>query len=111
MQREYKLFLKDILDNIAKIDTFIGSLNYEEFKKDEKTVYAVTKSLEIIAEATQQIPEEVQNKYSYIPWRKIKNFRNLIVHKYWGIDKEIVWDILKNHLKPLKTNIKKILKE
>jgi uncharacterized protein with HEPN domain len=89
---------------------FIKDLDYEHFSKDEKTLYAVSRCFEIIAEAVVNIPDELKEKYSNIEWQKIKDFRNVIVHKYWILDSEIIWDIIKNHLKDLKKEINDILK-
>ncbi len=73
MKREYKFFLTDIIDNIKLIDDFV---------KDKKTIYAVSRSLQIIGEAVSKIPSELQEKHKEIPWKNIKNFRNVVVHKY-----------------------------
>lgn len=108
MKREYKLFLKDILENIEKINCFVEGLDFEHFKNDEKTIYAVVRSLEIIGEAVACIPDNIKEKYEDIPWKDIKNFRNKVVHKYWGVDLEIVWDIIENELESLAKNLKLI---
>lgn len=108
MKREYKLFIKDILDNIEKINKFVEGMDFNHFKNDEKTIYAVTRSLEIIGEAVGCIPKEVKDKYEKIPWKDIKNFRNQVVHKYWGVDLEIVWDIIENELESLVENLKSV---
>lgn len=109
MQRNYDLFLKDIIDNIEKINNFTEAMNFENFKNDEKTIYAVVRCLEIIGEASSNIPEELKLKYNNIKWRDIKDFRNKIIHKYWGVNLEIIWDIIQNEINKLKIEIKKIL--
>ena len=109
MKREYKLFLDDIVENIDKIQRFVSGMSFDDFRKDDKTIYAVSRSLEIIGESVSQIPDEVRDKYDDIPWRDIKNFRNQVVHKYWDVDVEIVWDIVKNELDELKSKIKGLI--
>lgn len=111
MKREYNLFLTDILENIEIIFSFTKGLSFENFKKDEKTIYAVTRALEIIGEATAQIPDEIKNKYPQIQWKKIKGFRDKVVHKYWGVDLEIEWDIIVNELDKFRIQIKDIIKK
>lgn len=110
MKREYKLFLDDIVENIDKIQRFVSGMSFDDFRKDDKTIYAVSRSLEIIGESVSQIPDEVKDKYGDIPWRDIKNFRNQVVHKYWDVDVEIVWDIVKNELDELKSKIKELIR-
>ena len=82
MQRKYNLFLNDILKCISKIKSYTKGLKYEEFSKDEKSIDAVTRNFEIIGEAVSNIPKEIKEKYSQIPWRSIKDMRNSIVHQY-----------------------------
>ncbi len=111
MKREFKIFLQDILNEIFRIKKFTKNLDFKNFKSDEKTIYAVTRSLEIIGEATSQIPIEIRKKYSNINWKEIKGFRDKIVHKYWGVDLEIEWDIIVNELDILKKQIKQIIEK
>ena len=73
-------FLNDILSEINKIFKFVGKMTYAEFTKDEKTIYAVTRSLEIIGEATKNIPDDVKDTYNQIPWSKISGMRNKLIH-------------------------------
>ena len=108
MKRNYKIFLDDILKEIENINKFISDMDFETFCLDEKTKYAVARSLEIIGEAVSKIPEEIKEKHKDIPWQDIKNFRNIVIHKYWDIDVEIIWDIIENELEPLRKNLKKI---
>ena len=68
--------------------------------------YAVIRCLEIIGEAVRQLPEDFKQKYSYIEWRKIVDLRNILIHEYFGIEPEIIWDIVKNKIPTLKTFLK-----
>ncbi|MCZ7395324.1 MAG: DUF86 domain-containing protein [Candidatus Methanoperedens sp.] len=111
MNRDYKLFVKDILDAIDKIDEFIGKMEYGEFIKDDKTATAVVKKIEIIGEAIKNIPRDVRAKYNSIPWRDIVGMRNKITHNYFGIDYEIVWKVVKEKLPALKIQVEQVLKE
>jgi len=86
-------------------------LTFKEFKKDEKTIYAVTRSFIIIGEAVSNISDEIKIKYDYVNWLEIKDMRNIIVHKYWGVDIAIEWEIIESELKLLKKNLLKILKD
>ena len=70
MKRDYVLYIKDILDCVEKIEDFVGDMDFDEFVKDDKTTSAVVRKLEIIGEATKNIPEEMRVKYQEIPWSK-----------------------------------------
>jgi uncharacterized protein with HEPN domain len=86
-------------------------MNYKQFEKDEKTKDAVVRNLEIIGESANQIPNEIQQKYSNIPWAQIVALRNRMIHGYFTIDYRIVWEIVKQNLPSLKKNLEEILKK
>ena len=111
MKRDYKLFIKDILDAIDKIEEFVGKMDYGEFMKDDKTSTAVVKKIEIIGEAIKNIPRDVHAQYKHIPWKDIVGMRNKITHNYFKIDYEIVWNVVKEKLPALKNQIERVLKE
>lgn len=110
MKRELKDYLKDILKALKNIESFTLGVDLDSFIKDEKTNFAVIYALQIIGEATNKIPKEIQDKYNQINWRDIKAMRNLIAHEYFGVDLIIVWDTIKKDLPTLKPVIKDILK-
>ncbi len=85
-------------------------MTYEDFENDERTVDAVIRNLEIIGEAARNIPLELRDKYSDIPWRRIVGLRNVVIHDYFGVDLEIIWEIITKDLLDLKEKIKGILK-
>ena len=111
MKREYLFFLKDILDAIEKIEEFIDDMNFEEFIKDDKTVSAVIRKLEIIGEATKYLPAELRRKYPDLPWSSMAKLRDRLIHGYFVVDHEIVWNVIKKELPLLKPKLEKILKE
>lgn len=110
-KRDISLYLEDILDEIKRIQRFVRDVNnFEEFSKNDLVHYAVLKSLENIGEAVKNIPEDVKNLYS-IEWRKIAGFRDVLVHDYFGIDLEVVWEVVNQKLPELELAINIILKE
>ena len=111
MPREYEDYLRDLLDAIEKIQDFIKDLDYEDFKKDDKTKFAVIRGLEIIGEATKHISEEVRVKYPEVPWKEMAGMRDVLAHDYFGVDEETVWLTAKNKIPQLKPSIEKILNE
>jgi uncharacterized protein with HEPN domain len=108
MKREFNLFLFDILNSINKIKTYVKDISFKDFKNNELIIDAVTRNFEIIGEAVSNIPLEIKNTYSYIPWRDIKDMRNSIIHNYWKVDLNIEWDIIKTKLDILEKQIKEI---
>ena len=98
MSRVYLDYLQDMLENAKRAIQFTAGMNYEVFAKDNKTVYAVIRAVEIIGEAASNIPENVRSKYGEIPWRDIKGMRNKLVHRYFGINMEVVWQTIHEDL-------------
>jgi uncharacterized protein with HEPN domain len=82
-------------------------MDYKSFAKDDKTVYAVIRAVEIIGEAAANIPEEVRAKYPNVPWREDKGMRNKLVHQYFGINMEVVWQTIQEDLPILIEALKK----
>jgi uncharacterized protein with HEPN domain len=97
------------LDSIEKIQNFIKGVDFEGFKKDDKTKFAVIRALEIIGEATKHISEEFRKKYPEIPWKDMAGMRDVLIHDYFGIDEETVWRTVKEKIPNLKPSIEKIL--
>ncbi|MEK6690070.1 MAG: DUF86 domain-containing protein [Nitrospirota bacterium] len=108
MRRTYLLYLEDILESAKNIQGYVGNLTFEELKKDRMRIDATLRNLEIIGEASSKIPQEIKDKYPFIEWRKISDFRNVLIHEYFGINHKIMWDIIKNKLPDLLRDIKTI---
>ena len=109
MKREYKLFIEDIKKSIAKIDEFVGDMDFKDFVSDEKTSSAVVRKLEIIGEATKNVPKEIRQKYKELPWSDMARMRDKIIHSYFVVDYEVVWKTIKERLPELKPKIDTIL--
>ncbi len=109
--RDIKLYLKDILEAIHAIEKFVEGMDFEEFRMDDKTASAVIRKFEIIGEAAKHIPDEIREKYSHIPWKEMAGFRDKLIHFYFGIKHELVWNTIKAELPDLKAKIEKMLKK
>lgn len=100
------LYLRDILDSITKVEEYVLGMTYAQFSEDEKTIDATVRNLEIIGEAARNIPEDFRDKYPEIPWEKMISMRNKVLHEYFGVDVEILWQTIQEDLPALKDEIK-----
>ncbi len=104
-------YLNDILESIADIRDFTAGMAKEIFYTDKKTIKAVVRSLEVIGEAASKIPEDVRDNYPETPWQEIIGMRNRLIHEYFGVDLDIVWQTIAEDLEPLDKIIKRIVSE
>ncbi len=100
-ERQLPLLLENIANAIGNILSFTKEISFEMYETDIKTRQAVERNFMIIGEAVTRIPHTFKEKHSQIKWRQLKDFRNFIVHDYFGIDHSIVWDIIQFHLSDL----------
>lgn len=111
MSRDYTLYIKDIITSIERIEEFIRDMRYAELEKDDKTISAVIRKLEIIGEATKCLPDSITKKYPEIPWKDMARMRDKIIHFYFGVDTEIVWNVIKKRLPDIKVLMNKIYEQ
>lgn len=104
-------YLRHILEEIEFLISRSRSLEKEDLLKDEVLKRAFVRSLEIIGEATKKLPEDFRKQYSKVDWRAIAGTRDKLIHDYFGIDYDIVWDIVINEIPELRDQIKQILEE
>ncbi|MBA3986034.1 MAG: DUF86 domain-containing protein [Flavobacteriales bacterium] len=95
-------FLRHIQSECEYLNKEYNSNSYEEFTNNERLTRAVCRSLEIISEAVNKIHPDIKIQYNDIPWREISDLRNRIIHHYFGIDFEIIWDVIENEISILK---------
>jgi len=107
----YIEYLKHILDETVFIINKTQQLDKKDFLKDEVLKRAFVRSLEIIGEAVKRLPEDLRKKFHQIDWRAIAGTRDKLIHDYFGIDYDIVWDIIVNEIPALKNEIEIIFKD
>ncbi|MFH1095080.1 MAG: DUF86 domain-containing protein [Candidatus Micrarchaeota archaeon] len=105
-------YVQDMLDEIARIERFAKDVkNAGEFKRDEKTLYACFRCLEVIGEAAKHVPTDFRNRHKEIGWKDIAGMRDKLIHDYGGIDYSVVWETIQTDIPTLKKQLEKIVKE
>lgn len=100
--RSPKLYIDDVLQACGEILEFTRGLrNADELGKDRRTYLAVVRSLEVIGEAARQMPRGFKSEHPEIPWREVASLRNVIAHEYFGLDNEIIWDVVQSRIPDL----------
>lgn len=107
--RNWKLRIEDILECITKIDRYTEEMTFDSFRHDEKTIDAIIRNLTVIGEAVQNIPAEVLLKYPNLPWAQMRGIRNVVVHEYFGVSIEILWQTIQNDLPTIVPALQNIL--
>ncbi len=111
MRRDYSVYLRDILEAVGKIRSYMAGLSQQAFSEDSRTIDAVIRNLEIIGEAVRMVPGEVRSAHPDVEWKKIAGLRDILIHRYFGIDLEIVWDVVQTKIPALEISVKEILKQ
>jgi uncharacterized protein with HEPN domain len=96
--REIQDYINDLIEACEDILSFTKGLSYSDFVGDKRTVNAVIRSLEVIGEATKNLPISFRNKYPNIPWKQMAGMRDKLIHEYFGIDKQMIWQAIEKHI-------------
>lgn len=108
-RHDYRMYLEDILLSMSRIFEYTNGMTFSDFKKDYKTVDAVIRNFEVIGEAAKNISQSIKKDYPDVPWNEMYLLRNKVSHEYFGIDYEIIWDIVVNYLPGNRKQIDHIL--
>jgi len=109
MSRDEIMYLQDIAESCEKVLRFTADLTLSELIQDEKTYDAVVRNLEIIGEAAKHISQDIRKQLQGIEWRKIARMRDMLAHAYFGIDNDILWDVVQNKVPQLRRSISAFL--
>lgn len=109
--RDYRLYLKDILAAMIDAQGFVEGMDFDAFAADDKTVSAVVRKLEIVGEATKNVPEMIRQKYPQVPWRRVADMQDRLIHGYYDVNYSVVWEVVTELIPPLEPIIKQILKD
>lgn len=105
MKKDTRVYIDDILESIMKIEEYVNPISEDEFYRNTLVQDAVFKRLEIIGEAVKNIPIEVKDVNTEIPWKEVAGMRDILIHQYSGVKLERIWMVIKKDLPTLKTNI------
>jgi uncharacterized protein with HEPN domain len=105
MSRDNRFRLQDILDAIDRIGSYVEGMTYADFLADRKTQDAVTRNIEIIGEAARCLTAQFKQEHPSVPWEEIVAMRNVVVHQYFGVLPDVVWDVIENELPALRSQI------
>jgi uncharacterized protein with HEPN domain len=111
MKREFLDYVEDIIEAMDDAISFVEEMDYDNFVKDRKTIYALIRAVEIIGEAVKKIPNSVRKRYPKIPWKDMAGMRDKLIHEYFGVDLKRVWDTVKKDIPNLRPLFDKILKD
>ena len=104
-KRDASLLIEDMPGSVRRIARYVAGMDYDAFLADDKTVDAVVRNLEIIGEATRQLPEDYREAHPELPWAQMEGLRNRIVHDYTGVDLGIVWEVVQRSLPALEKQL------
>lgn len=109
--RDWTLRVEDLLTAIRRIGDYTRGMDYKSFCADQKTIDAVIRNFSVIGEAARHIPPEIQDAHAEIPWREMRDMRNIVVHGYFQVDLSILWQTIRDDLDPLVVPLSNLLKD
>jgi uncharacterized protein with HEPN domain len=108
--RNWELRISDIIEAIETALDYSAGMTFDQFVADRKTIDAVIRNFIIIGEATSHLPEDFIETHANLPWREMRDMRNIVVHEYFGVDNMILWETLQKNLPPLLPLLRHLLK-
>jgi len=107
--RDTLLYIRDMVAAIESIEVFVSGMDFDAFKEDDKTLSAVLRKLEVLGEASKQVPPEIRERAPEIPWREMAGMRDKLIHFYFGVDAALVWRTVTEKLPELKPRLQRLL--
>jgi len=110
-RKGWKLRISDIIEAIENALEYSAGMTFEQFVADRKTIDAVVRNFIVIGEAASHLSDDFIEKHPDLPWREMRDMRNIVVHEYFGVDNLIVWETLQKNLPPLLPLLRKLLNQ
>jgi len=111
MPRDYRVLLEDIAEAVQAIGEFTEGMAKDDLAADRKTRDAVIRNLEVIGEAAKKLPDELRDRHADIEWKRIAGLRDILIHDYFGIDLDIIWDVVETEVPKLGERVGQMLAE
>ncbi|MDI6841050.1 MAG: DUF86 domain-containing protein [bacterium] len=111
MKKDNLVYLRHILDAIHRIEEYIGDVKYKNFVNNKLIQAGIIREIEIIGEATKRLMPRFKEKYPDIPWKKMAGMRDKLIHNYFGVDIDAVWDTVKKDIPALKNRLKGLIEK
>jgi len=109
--KDWRVRVEDMLEAIDRIESYVSGMSAKQFVADGRTQDAVVRNLEILGEASKRIPFAIIHRHPEMPWSRIADMRNILVHEYHSVDPEIILDAARNDLPPLVAPLKALLRD
>jgi len=103
--------LQDMIDYARKAEAFASDKAIEDIMQDEVLLFAIARALEVVGEASKQVPASIKDRYTKVPWRSIAGMRDKIIHRYFGIDAEVLWVTVKEDLPKMCHDVSNIIQD
>jgi uncharacterized protein with HEPN domain len=111
MKKDDRIYLDHILESFTKAIQYLNNVSYEAYMADEEKQDAIIRKIEVAGEATKRLSSEIRKKYGHVPWRAIAGMRDKLIHDYFNVDLEMVWETATKDIPSLIPEIETILKE
>jgi len=109
VSRDARVWVTDILEGCRRVAEYTAGMNIDAFRADQRTLDAVVRNLQIVGEAAKHLSDDVRALEPAIEWRKIAGLRDILVHAYFGVDDEIIWDVVQTKLPSLEAAAQRML--
>ena len=111
MSRSQEQYLLDILKAMDDALGFVEGVAFDDLEEDQRTQYALQRAFEIIGEATKHVDDSIRERYPDVPWRKMAGMRDMIIHKYFAVNLEVVWETVHEDIPLARKQVQEILDE
>jgi len=101
--------LIDMLESMRRVQMYVDGLEYQDFINDLKTQDAVIRALEILGEASKRMSPSIKSQFPDVPWKLMAGMRDKLIHEYFGVNLDVVWEVVTNNLPALFSQIECIL--